>query len=281
MAEDDVVFDGEKEYSGRRFYCDDGRDRGEHWHYRFTGEFYDSFSEADEIRAMQCGDKQAEDRLIKHFQPLLGKHVSEFYGDTEEDLTAIAQIGLLNGLRDYDLTKNSRVGTYLEHKIDSALHDALRGSTRAERVVYANPDERSIDKLVELSGYSLKSPAKREKAEIKIEEALLKRRAESTKVEYNTTEATRDDDYDGKKGIVLSGDIGGPEAWRHAKNSYRGRLIEFWAEEEDRRERERLEEIGRSAYALELVERDRAREAARSDEAQYLYPKFRNLKGAT
>jgi len=31
MAEDDVIFNGKKEYSGRRFYSDDGKDKGEDW----------------------------------------------------------------------------------------------------------------------------------------------------------------------------------------------------------------------------------------------------------
>ena len=49
-------------------------------------------------------------------------------------------------------------------------------------------------------------------------------------------------------------------------------LIERAADECDRRAMRRLKLIGRRAYALELVERDRQRIAARADPEQYLYP---------
>jgi hypothetical protein len=52
------------------------------------------------------------------------------------------------------------------------------------------------------------------------------------------------------------------------------------ADEIDRREMRRLNEIGRRAYALELVERDRKRIEARANPDNYLYPWVRRAKEA-
>jgi hypothetical protein len=49
-------------------------------------------------------------------------------------------------------------------------------------------------------------------------------------------------------------------------------IVEWYAAETDRRAARRLKQIGRRAYALELVEKDRARIAARADPQNYLYP---------
>ena len=48
-------------------------------------------------------------------------------------------------------------------------------------------------------------------------------------------------------------------------------IVDAAVSQTDIRALRRLEEIGRPAFALELVEKERARIAARNDEAQYLY----------
>jgi DNA-directed RNA polymerase specialized sigma subunit len=54
------------------------------------------------------------------------------------------------------------------------------------------------------------------------------------------------------------------------------RFLERLTDQLDRHAARRLTQIGRNAYAHELVERDHRREAARSEETQYLYPRFRS-----
>jgi hypothetical protein len=54
------------------------------------------------------------------------------------------------------------------------------------------------------------------------------------------------------------------------------RFLEPLTDQLDQDAARRLSEIGRRAYANELVERDHRREAARSEETQYLYPRCRS-----
>jgi hypothetical protein len=56
------------------------------------------------------------------------------------------------------------------------------------------------------------------------------------------------------------------------------RFLEHLTDQLDRDAARRLRQIGRNAYAHELVERDHQRIAARSEESQYLYPQCRSDK---
>lgn len=284
---------GKHEWLAHEFvYYDDGKDRGEDWrkpkaarsehpgvpsnllNYRFIGDAYDGGAEADDIRAMRTGDKRAGDRLVKHFQPLLGERVSHRWGPSKEELIAIAQTGLFNGLRNYNLENGSRLGTYLRLKIDGAILDGIRGTTNADRKLLAYPNA-TLGELVRLSGYSTKSEVKRGNAYRKCEEAILKRDGERDKIPYSTIESTPDDDTDGggkPTEIVLCGHIDDLEGKRFHTHRDQGALIDFYAAEQGRREQQRLKEIGRPSYASELVARNRARIEALSDPEQYLYP---------
>jgi hypothetical protein len=56
--------------------------------YRYHGPKYTEREEADDIRAAQDGDAAAEDRLVRHHQPMTGEIISKYFGLSYEDKIA-------------------------------------------------------------------------------------------------------------------------------------------------------------------------------------------------
>jgi len=237
-----------KKHGNRDFkFCDDGKDRGEHWrhpiiklqtqckwysenrhinfevaekiwkkrlsdadskppgvpsdllNFRYTGKFPSAEIEYYDLVLAQEGDKRAIDKLVKRFQPLVARVVfgdrkskdkkkrRRYYGLPDEELIDIAQTGLFKAIYGFKMNSGNRFATYAEHKIRSALDDALRGTNQAERALYANPNA-TLDELVELSGLSM-SPRFLKRTYDKCADAMAKKIAEDTMAFYDPIES--------------------------------------------------------------------------------------------
>jgi hypothetical protein len=176
--------------------------------YRYRGPKYTAAEEADELRRIRAGDKQALERFAKHFQPKIRKILGvqeesyhglskeevrkrirskkTYYGLGEEDRIAVGNLGLARFIAEYDIRRNVRFAAGLESYIRGAFLDWMNGTTKADRALFAHPHVRTAAKLVKLAGYSTASPVKLAKALEHAEDALLKRDAAKKTDRYDT-----------------------------------------------------------------------------------------------
>jgi hypothetical protein len=120
--------------------------------YRFKGDLYTAAEEADELRRIRDGDKQALDRFAKHFQPLIRKILGDrnesyrglskeearkrihqkkaYYGLSEEERIGVGNLGLARFIVEYDLKRNVRFATGLEEYIRGTFLDLMKGTTK-------------------------------------------------------------------------------------------------------------------------------------------------------
>ena len=166
--------------------------------YRYTGDFYSLADEEYDIAEAKAGDPRALDRLVKRFQPLIGKIIrgdkksrnkkkrKRYYGVPDEELVAIAETGLVKAFQLFKPDRGRRFSTFAEYKIRGALDDALRGSNQAERALFARPNA-TPDELVELSGLST-NPRFIERTRDLCADAIVKRDAEASLGVYDTIE---------------------------------------------------------------------------------------------
>ncbi len=234
--------------------------------YRWRGESLGAGEELDLLRSAQAGDAEAKRKLVEAFHRLVLKIASEFYGPSKDDLIAAGLLGLGEAIAEYDLRRNTRLSSFAIHKIRNAVRAEVKrwrrrgqaGETRADRWVYSHSDS-TPEQVATKVGCSTDDAS----------EALDRVEGYWTGHEqYDTTERGNDDDEEcPRKATVAPAPRGTLSKWLRIS-----RQIDRWADECDRRAMRRLREIGRRAYALELVERDRARFAARSNPRNYLYP---------
>jgi hypothetical protein len=225
--------------------------------YRYQGERLSAGEEADLIRAAKQGDAVALDHLTKACQPMVGKLAHKHYGDSNEEIVSLLNFGLAKAIYAFDPRKNVRFGTYAYHCMEGSFLDARKGTTAADRAVFAHPGA-SVEELIELAGYSTITPMKAARARRLIEEALAKRVAASAEsISYDTIEKGADDEDGGKPTFVATGGGFDPfEVWHRRRDREITGVIQLAVWLSETTAMRELAQIGRRAYALKLCERD-------------------------
>jgi RNA polymerase sigma factor (sigma-70 family) len=249
--------------------------------YRWRGPILSPGEVADNLRAArgpEPGAAAAKDTLFKAFDRLVLKVVQPYCRDDgrNDDLIAAGMLGLVEAIDRFDARRNNGFAAYAIPLIRGRAQKASKvfnrngwaGETRLQRAVYGNHDL-----TLEQASKRMGRPGDEGEIEQARTEVLGMC---SEPLPYDTTEpGFEDDDGDGdEEGKPCLVAVAPPCPRQHIFNAAlekrHGRLNRL-AEDADRRARQRLKEIGRRAYALELVEQDRARIAARAEPTQYLY----------
>jgi len=251
--------------------------------YRWRHPILSSGEEADLLRAAkgpEPGAAAAKDALFKAYHRLVLKEAKPYcvaYGDAcdrrNDDLIAAGNLGLAEAIDRFSLNRNNGFTAYALHYIRGQLKETSKsfnrngwaGETRLQRAVYGNHDL-TTEQASKVMGRPV------DQGEIERARAQVLGMC-SPLLSYDTTEpGFEDDDEERKPGVLPA--LAPPCPRQHIFNAAlerrHGRLNRL-AEDADRWEMRRLKEIGRRAYALELVDRDRARIAARAEPTQYLY----------
>jgi RNA polymerase sigma factor (sigma-70 family) len=246
--------------------------------YRWRGPILSPGEVADNLRATrgpEPGAAAAKDTLFKAFDRLVLKVVQPYCRDDgrNDDLIAAGMLGLVEAIDRFDTSRNNGFAAYAiplirgrAQKASKAINrNGWAGETRLQRAVYGNHDL-----TLEQASKRMGRPVDQDEIERARTEVLGMC---SEPLPYDTTEpGFEDDDEEDRPGVLPSVAAPCPRQgiFNAALEKRHGRLNRL-AEDADRREMRRLKEIGRRAYALELVERDRARIAARAEPTQYLY----------
>jgi hypothetical protein len=229
---------------------------------------------ADLVRAAQAGDGAAKNTLFRSFHRLVLKEAQPYCRDDgrNDDLIAAGNLGLAEAIDGFGLNRNNGLTAYAKRLIRGEIQDAAKafnrngwaGETRLQRAVYGNHDL-TPEQASKVMGRPV------DQGEIERARAQVLGMC-SPLLSYDTTEPGFEDDEERRPGVLPS--VAPPcprqSIFNTSLEQRHGRLNRL-AEDADRWEMRRLKEIGRRAYALELVERDRARIAARAEPAQYLY----------
>jgi hypothetical protein len=266
---DEFIFDEDINYHSRKF-------RGEaksnspnpsdlttrRWRHDVptSGEVADLLRDAkgrDPVKAAAAGDK-----LAQSYHRLVLKESRAFCdGENNVDVIAAGMMGLAEAINRFDFKSNNGFTAYVIPYVRHRMQDERKainrngwgGETRLQRAVYGNHDITPAE-ASERVGRNV-SQADIEKART----AIFSMCGEP--VEYDTREAGGDDDADdadGDDGKPVFVAVAPPSLVQRIHNRL-DRRYGGLADEADRRAAQRLKEIGRQAYALELVKKDRAR----------------------
>jgi RNA polymerase sigma factor (sigma-70 family) len=216
----------------------------------------------------------AKDVLAKSFHRLVLKGAESLHGMAEfDDLVAAGMLGLAEAIARFDPRRRNGLAAYAKHLIKRRMLEVVRhktgwaGETRLERLISTTNSDATCEQAAKVMG--------RPVDERELEDARHLIAAKSRPLaEYDTQELGVDETYEGEErrlAFVATAPMSLPQLKLHAIHRRRGLQLESQIEEADRRAARRLKEIGRRAYALELVAQDRARIAARVEPSQYLY----------
>jgi DNA-directed RNA polymerase specialized sigma subunit len=210
----------------------------------------------------KAGDGAAGNELASRFHRLVLAEVVRYRGLFREglqecDLIAAGMAGFAKALADYDLRRNTRLGSLalslIKWRIKDCALDWRRrgqaGATKADKWLRSHR-EATAEQIVAAVGCRLRD------AEAAIARLKMYWHGDG---QYLDDPAVEDDDA-APATLSVRTRTRGPD------------LIDRAAEEADRRAKRRIQEVGRRQYALELVEHDRKRIAARSEPSRYLYP---------
>ena len=210
-------------------------------------------------------------------------------GPELDDLVTAGHLALSEAIARFDLRRNNGLYAYAEKYIKGAISaeaekfkkQGTAGETRLERWIYSHPYDTPERIAAELSERGMEyTPEQVAQAQ---QGVSARRSAEH----YSTT----DSDYDADDNLIGARPATSHDMYamydcygsnQHLRfHNAASRLIDDLAADEDKRAKQRLEMIGRRAYALELVANDHARIAARASPQQYLYPWKRRKSVAT
>jgi hypothetical protein len=190
-----------------------------------------------------------------------------------DDLIAVGMAALAEAINRFDTRRNNGFAAYAKPVIRGRVQYAAKafnrngwsGETRLQRAVYGNHDL-TIEQASKVMGRSVDQGD--------IEQARTEVLGMCSELlHYDTTEPGFEDDDEERRPGVLP--LPAPPCTRQSIYQrglhQRHGSLDQHAEAAERWDMRRLKEIGRRAYALELVERDRARIAARAEPTQYLY----------
>jgi hypothetical protein len=246
--------------------------------YRWRGPVLSPGDVADLLRATKGPEPAAaaaKDTLFKAYQRLVLKEAKphcvahgDFCDRRNDDLIAAGNFGLAEAIDRFNLNRNNGFTAYALHYIRGQLKETSKsfnrngwaGETRLQRAVYGNHD---------LTPEQASRVMGRPVDQGEIEQARTQVLGMCSElVPYDTREpGYEDDEEDRPRFTAVPAPVCPLQLIRSRAHTWVDRL----AEDADRRARQRLKEIGRRAYALELVERDQARIAARAEPTQYLY----------
>ena len=86
------------------------------------------------------GDQNARNALIEHNLRLVA-HVAKKYSSTkvdQDDLISIGTIGLIKGIKSFNIEKGARLSTYVSRCIDNEILMHLRATKKLDAEVYLN-----------------------------------------------------------------------------------------------------------------------------------------------
>lgn len=247
--------------------------------YRFRRPILTPGEERDLLRLAQAGDSPAKNKLVRRFHRLVLKIAAQYHGPAHDDLVAAGLLGLVEAIATFDLQRNNGLKAHAEWLIRKELRKEAKqwrkrggaGETRADRWIYNHRNATAAEVVAAVGGTL-------EEAEAAIQRTDVHWNGNER---YDTTENSYDEDdnsagkrrataheiyslYDFYSPQQLS-----PQLRFHGAVS---RFVDALAVEADKRAGRRLKLIGRRACALELVETDRKRIAARAEPKEYLYP---------
>jgi RNA polymerase sigma factor (sigma-70 family) len=245
---------------------------------------------ADLLRATKGPEpaaSAARDTIARRFHRLVLKEVKPYCdGRNNDDLIAAGMFGLAEAIDRFDPRRNNGFAAYAISLIRGRIKKAAKalkrngwaGETRLQRALYGNHD---------LTPEQASRVMGRPVDEGELEEAEAQVLGMCSEPEpYDTRERAFEDDEDEESKPCLVAvappcprlqELDAKLIMRHGwlsdgcGNSRGRKFGVHLVGDADRREIQRLKEIGRRAYALELVERDHARIAARAEPTQYLY----------
>ena len=130
-----------------------------------------SEEEKNTLIKMKKGDEEARNLLIERNLRLVA-HVCKKYANTnidQDDLISIGTIGLIKGIKSFDIDKGARLSTYVSRCIDNEILMYLRSIKKLNSEVYLNDtigkdkddnivtleevlenDEKSIEEVIDL-----------------------------------------------------------------------------------------------------------------------------------
>jgi RNA polymerase sigma factor (sigma-70 family) len=225
---------------------------------------------ADAMRATKGPEPAAaaaKNQLAQAFHRLVLKEAKTFCGDRvdrNDDLIAAGMLGLPEAIDRFDPRRNNGLTAYAIPLIRGRMRATAKAfnrngwssETRLQRLVYGNHDV-----TPEQASKVMNRPVD----EGEIEEARTQVLGMCSELlEHDTREKGFENEHDeeGKPCLVAVAPPCPRQRIFDATLVQRHGSLEWLAEDADRRATQRLKEIGRRAYALELVERDRARIAA-------------------
>jgi RNA polymerase sigma factor (sigma-70 family) len=190
-----------------------------------------------------------KDSLAREFLPLVHGIAGEFYGPSFEDRVQAGWEGFWQAVTDFDPNATNSLRTFAAPRIRKAVREECRqeyyrgqtSETRADRWLFSHPGATAEEVISAIGG----KPAAAVTA--------VQRQAGLADIPYDTTEPGFEDDEVG----VRPAYIHAVPAPKHLTEM--GDAVEKAALLTDQQDRERLRLIGRRAYALELVEKDRRR----------------------
>lgn len=258
------------------------------------GKRLSSFEEADLIRAYQAGDKSAGDRLAdahlwlvrgiagnqkKHGKLLYGR---AFDGPSFDDKVAAGLVGFAIAVSKYKFSRNTRLSTYAVHWIMKSIgkecerwrYRGQGGQTRADRYLFSHTNA-TVEEIVGKVGCSLES-AQMAIARLRMTELPYESIADT---DAASDRARRLYDCFRPPGHIFHHK---PPRPRFSEPPLRdflsagqwpgySRIVDGLAEDADKRAAHRLKQIGRQAYALELVEKRQRQLVSR---AEHGYPDY-------
>jgi hypothetical protein len=228
---------------------------------------------ADALRATKGPEpaaSAAKNLLARAFHRLVLKEAKAHCGDNQDrndDLIAAGMLGLAEAIDRFNLNRNNGLAAFAIPLIRGRMRATAKafnrngwsGETRLQRLVYGDHDV-TPEKASKVMG--------RPVDEREIEEARTQVLGMCSELEsYDTREPAFENEYDEEDKRCLVAVAPPCAVQRYATlTMYRGELL--WtaaglshyrlAHDADRRATQRLKEIGRRAYALELVARDRS-----------------------
>jgi Sigma-70 region 2 len=269
--------------------------------YRWRGPILDQGRLYDLLRLAKAGSKRAEQELFEKHHRLILKFVKRYHGPAFDDLVAAGSLGFSKAYDAFRVGQNAPFEPW--HEIRNEIRAVVKafrrqdqaGETPADRWLYHHP-RATAEEVSAATGCTL---ADAEQAIARQEGYWhghrpyddAKHGGYASPYDAHAGESHDNDERSGRKhmaaagrvilGIgdrVLAGRLTRLDAYLAKKygvgheRPVAGRsIVDRLSEHTDKREVQRLREIGRRAYALELVDKERCRIAARSNPARYLY----------
>jgi hypothetical protein len=261
------------------------------------------------LRAAQGADPvaaaAAKDKIFRRFHRLVLKEVKNHWNrrrdhdELFEELISAGSAAVIEAINRFDSRRNNGFPAYAKALIRGRMQttvkrhrrNGLKIESRLARLLHGD-HAATLGRAAEVMG----RPVTEDELEAARDLAIG---ACSEPIEYDTREAGFDDDAKGgdtgepdKPGFVAVAPLCNVQRYATCV-MHRGQLmltdaglhLYGLANDADRRAAFRLKQIGRRAFALELVERDKQRIAARADESQYRYrtidadPRWQRGKG--